>query len=339
MAVSLPPRAYESIADALRESIRSRRLEAGTVLLEGGIAEMFGSSRTPVRQALDLLLEEGKVSRFPGRGVIVGDGTAAPARRKLEREDLATPADMPAKIWAWQTVYHAVERELIRASVQGCFRINEVEMARHHGIGRTVGHDVLIRIQATGILAKDRQAHWITVPLDDRRVRDLYALRGMLEPMVLAAAAPHIPADILSDMRTRLRAAIRAYPRVDSGQLDRLERDLHVACPSHAHNPELLAALARTRCLIIASKHILHHAEALPPSDPFLRQHDRVLAALQRGDGEAAAQALSTHLAAAQEKVSRRLRQFRKTLPLAMPPYIGPTKPFTADPASPDLLF
>lgn len=319
-------RSYEVIAEALRQSIRSGQLSAGTVLLEGGIAELFGSSRTPVRQALDLLLDENAVSRFQGRGVVVGDGSAAPERRRLDPADIAQFPEAPAKVWAWQTVYHAVEHELVRASVFGCHRVNEVELARHYGIGRTVGHDVLVRIQATGILTKDRRAHWITVPLDDQRVRDLYALRELLEPAMLRLAATQIPAGLLLHMRSGLRDAMRVYPEASAEQLDRLEHDLHVVCPSFAGNPELLAALARTRCIIVSSKHILHHAGALPATDPFMREHDRVLAALQQGDGEAAAQALLVHLHNARMKVLRRLRQFRKTHMPPSSPYIGPSR-------------
>lgn len=318
-------RSYEVIAEALRQSIRTGRLSAGTVLLEGGIAELFGSSRTPVRQALDLLLDENAVSRFQGRGVVVGDGSAAPERRRLDPADIVQLPEAPAKVWAWQTVYHAVEHELVRASVFGCHRVNEVELARHYGIGRTVGHDVLVRIQATGILTKDRRAHLITVPLDDQRVRDLYALRELLEPAMLRLAATRIPAGVLLHMRNGLRDAMLIYPRAGAEQLDRLEHDLHVVCPSFAGNPELLAALTRTRCIIISSKHILHHAGALPAGDPFMREHDRVLAALQQGDGDAAAQALLVHLRDARTKVLRRLRQFRETQMPPSSPYIGPT--------------
>lgn len=324
---------YETIADALRDSIHDGRLATGTVLLEGSIAAMFGSSRTPVRQALELLLQQGAVSRFEGRGVVVGDGSAPPDRRTLDRTDLVQVSDMAGKIPAWQTVYHDVEHALIRASVLGCFRVNELELARHHGVGRTVGHDVLVRIQATGILAKDRQAHWITVPLDDQRVNDLYELREILEPVVLRIAAQHIPAAILGEMRARLHEAARDYPNVTAQQLDQLEHDLHVACPAFAGNPELLAALARTRCIIISSKHILHHGEALPDRDPFLREHDRVLTALQQGNGDAAADALLTHLRAARRKVLRRLRTFRQTHRAPPPPYVGPAKPYLAEPA------
>ncbi len=42
------------------------------MLLEGPLAEIFGASRSPVRQALRLLEREGLLHAFDGRGLLVG---------------------------------------------------------------------------------------------------------------------------------------------------------------------------------------------------------------------------------------------------------------------------
>src|SRR5215472_12603217 len=66
------PPAYQLIADALRQSIRHRRLRRGLLLQEGALASLFGSSRSPVKAALRQLISERLVSRSDGRGVLVG---------------------------------------------------------------------------------------------------------------------------------------------------------------------------------------------------------------------------------------------------------------------------
>ncbi len=71
---------YNAIGDRLRASIRRKALPAGTVLLAAPIARLFGSSRSPVKQALQSLEKEGHVLRFGGRGVMVGPA-GVPARR------------------------------------------------------------------------------------------------------------------------------------------------------------------------------------------------------------------------------------------------------------------
>lgn len=325
-----PVRAYEQIRATLRASVIDGRLAPGTVLLEGPLSQIFGSSRSPVKHALEQLRAEGLVSRFDGRGLVVGNGRA-PHRRVPLEPGLFTPA-LPTegvevqRVWGWQRVANDVERALVRGCVLGRFRVNEVELAHHYGIGRTVAHDVLVRMEASGIVGKTERAHWVTVSLDDRRVRHLYALRALLETAALEEAAFQIPPGEIAAMRARLAAAAASYPAVAPAALDRLEHDLHVACLRHAANLELLAALRRTRCIIISSKHLLGTSEALSADDPFLAEHDAVLAALAAGKPGVARGALERHLRSAQRKVLARLRQFRAGAQRAHLPFIIPIR-------------
>ena len=63
--------AAPQIADALREHILSLALPPGTVLPRAELAERFGVSQTPVRDALTKLGEEGLVDIFPQHATIV----------------------------------------------------------------------------------------------------------------------------------------------------------------------------------------------------------------------------------------------------------------------------
>jgi DNA-binding GntR family transcriptional regulator len=61
----------DQVLDRLREDILSGELDAGTVLGEGALAESFGVSRGPVREALSRLASEGLVTLVPRRGAEV----------------------------------------------------------------------------------------------------------------------------------------------------------------------------------------------------------------------------------------------------------------------------
>lgn len=71
-AVSLTPRAlYEEVAELLRQRIFDRSLEPGSWIDELKIAEEFGISRTPLREALKVLAAEGLVTMKVRRGAYV----------------------------------------------------------------------------------------------------------------------------------------------------------------------------------------------------------------------------------------------------------------------------
>ena len=71
-AVSLSPRAlYEEVAELLRQRIFSRELKPGSWIDELKIAEDYGISRTPLREALKVLAAEGLVTMKVRRGAYV----------------------------------------------------------------------------------------------------------------------------------------------------------------------------------------------------------------------------------------------------------------------------
>lgn len=71
-AVTLTPRAlYEQVAEQLRQRIFRRELEPGSWIDELKIAEEFGISRTPLREALKVLAAEGLVTMKVRRGAYV----------------------------------------------------------------------------------------------------------------------------------------------------------------------------------------------------------------------------------------------------------------------------
>ena len=71
-ALTLTPRAlYEQVAEQLRQRIFRRELEPGGWIDELKIAEEFGISRTPLREALKVLAAEGLVTMKVRRGAYV----------------------------------------------------------------------------------------------------------------------------------------------------------------------------------------------------------------------------------------------------------------------------
>lgn len=71
-ALSLSPRAlYEEVAESLRQRIFNRELTPGSWIDELKIAEAYGISRTPLREALKVLAAEGLVTMKVRRGAYV----------------------------------------------------------------------------------------------------------------------------------------------------------------------------------------------------------------------------------------------------------------------------
>ena len=69
---ALAPRPlYQEVAERLRQQIFDRELETGSWIDEMKLAQQFGISRTPLREALKVLAVEGLVTMKPRRGAYV----------------------------------------------------------------------------------------------------------------------------------------------------------------------------------------------------------------------------------------------------------------------------
>lgn len=303
---------YARVTEVLRKAIDSGSIRPGTVLLEGHVAELLHLTRTPVRQALRELEDEGLVSRFDGRGFLAGPAGVQPQRVALDVAMLGVASAEPVrKTLGWEAIYDAVERDVVHLSVFGHYRLNELELARHFGVGRIVARDVLLRLESLGLTEKDERLRWVVTPLDARRINHLYELRWLLEPAALRATMVDTAAADIAPMLQSLRKAMRAYPAIDRTRLDQLEHDLHVDLLSRCPNPELLKSLERTRCILTLSKHVLGESAPMPTHDPFMSEHLGVLTAVAEGDADKAQQLLREHLEASCGKVTARAATVR----------------------------
>lgn len=66
-----------AIAGKLRERILSHQMPPGSDINDGALAQEFGVSRTPVREAMKLLCHEGLLTAQPRRGMTVTQLTSA----------------------------------------------------------------------------------------------------------------------------------------------------------------------------------------------------------------------------------------------------------------------
>jgi DNA-binding GntR family transcriptional regulator len=317
---------YLRIRDTLLDAISAGRLPKGALLLEGPVAAVFASTRTPVRQALAMLEAAGLIRRFDGRGFLVGQGRSGPKRVTLTAAMLGLDEEAPGlrKAPAWEAIYESLERDMVHISAFGRYRINEVELARARGVGRQVARDALTRLEALGIVEKDERMRWTLVPLDESRMRDLHDIRIALEPLALAQAAAFIPPAERHAMTRRLEEALTVYPDLSVEAMDGLEQDLHITCLGYCPNRELLIALRRARFMLNVSKHVIGVSHRMPANEPFIAEHLAVFRALDVDDTARAAETLRHHIAVSLPKVIARVAELREAHRPDMPVYASP---------------
>lgn len=323
---------YEIVYEALAGHLRESRLPPGLVLLEGPVAEIFRTSRAPVKAALRMLSEEGLVERFNGRGFIVpgAEGTAAPLRIDLREAGLDPNTHIGEEELqsraAWERIYSAAEQEVGFALPFGRFNVNEARMAQYFGVSRTVVRDVLGRMQERGLVEKAPRSHWVAGPLTAAAIREFYEIRGILEPQALIEAAPALDGDMLIAMRDRITALEARYPKVSADELASLDVDLHTRCVQRIRNKRLVTMIRQAQLPLIANFAFMHEL-GIPEETPELGEHKLVFEHLIQGSPAAAAAALKAHLERSLDRALTRLKVLSVKPTPPLPPYLMATAP------------
>lgn len=301
---------YVEIARALAAAISVGSLAEGTILTEGRIAVLFGTSRTPVRTAFSQLLNDALIKRFEGRGFVVsGKEGRAPIRIRLTRAMIGLDPDRPAepKPVSAELIKRSFRDSLASALPFGMFRINEQAAADHYGVSRNIVRDLLSRFQDSGLVRKDLRSHWVIGPLTARDVAHFFKIRSKLEPLALLDSAPLTPPDEIERMRADIEATLPGEIAVDSATLNRLETDMHVRLLARSPNEYLLRMIRQTHMAFIVNSAFAQYVST-QPFETALREHAIVLEFLMRGSHNAAAACLEEHINLSAERTRQRLK-------------------------------
>ena len=176
-------------------------------------------------------------------------------------------------------------------------RLVESELADRLGVSRTPVREALQRLETQSMLTRDGRS-LIVASLDHNQLADLYAVRTELEGLAARLAARHATDEelrVLRGMVTDDRALVGGDPRVMSRANRRFHKQIHLA----SHNRFLIQQLD-----------LVHRSMALMATTSFaaegrdevaMVEHDRIVAALEARNPDAAYAALRMHISKAFE--------------------------------------
>ena len=147
------PNTTQRIVDSVTTAIVERRLMPGTKLAEQQIADLFGVSRTVVRQALNQLSRDRLVTLTPARGACVAQPSLEEARQVFEVRKLIESA-MVRQLCAVATEAQlAALRAHLRSEAEAVSRTDVTGRTRlladfHVLLARALGNEVLAQLLA-----------------------------------------------------------------------------------------------------------------------------------------------------------------------------------------------
>ncbi|CAM5785173.1 MAG: GntR family transcriptional regulator [Burkholderiales bacterium] len=276
---------------ALREIvgyIRRERLAVGTRLPEWTLAKLTGTSRSPIRVALDHLVTTGVVRYDKNRGYSV---LADAAQLASDVVDEVNAADDPLYL---QVADAHLQRRLAES-------VTEADLTRMLGASRADVRRVLVRAQAEGWAEREAGYGWRLLPMIDslEAYDDMYALRLAIEPAGLLSPKFKPNMQELAELRSQQQAILDG---VHQSATERFESNarFHEAIAAWSGNRLALQALRRLDQLRRLAEY--RQAREDLPRAALAREHLEILDAIEQGDSIAAASLMKRHLSGARMK-------------------------------------
>lgn len=201
--------ASAQLYDFIRDAIVSMEYEPGQMIPEKTLAEQFGVSRTPVREALIKLSHIGFVEVRPQRGTYVSllsmDKilSARFIREALELaviEEAATLAD-GTLIEACTAI---IEQQRVSAEQNDSLRFQKLDDAFHQTLANSIGHE------RVGLLIDSEKAHMDRVRNLSLHIRGQYRRVLDQHEAILQALKCHSPEQARKAMATHMQDVYKA---------------------------------------------------------------------------------------------------------------------------------
>lgn len=217
------------VYDALRSRIILNELQPGATLSEHEIAASLGVSRTPVREAIVLLVNEGLVRVYPKVGTFVSrvdPAQVAEAQFLREAVELASLAsmDMPPDSVMVGELQRNLDEQRSLAQQGGKTTFFALDEAFHQGLMRMSGHEASWRTvdAAKGHLDRARMVGIRNLPILDHLVTEHQSILDAVRAGDKDAACANLRAHLrtvfvdLEKMRQRSPELFDAAPGPDA---------------------------------------------------------------------------------------------------------------------------
>ncbi len=175
-------------------------------------------------------------------------------------------------------------------------RLVESELAERFGVSRTPIREALQRLETQSLLARDGRS-LIVASLDHNQLAELYVVRTELEGLAARLAAQHAAPEEVRVLREMVEDDAKLLGDPDA--LSRANRRFHKQIHLASHNRFLVQQLDlvhRSMALLATTS-----LAAEGRGETAMAEHREIVDAIERGDGDAAYDALKRHISQAFE--------------------------------------
>lgn len=282
----MPTRPLASrIARDIVDAIAAGEIVEGEHLSAQRLADRFGVSRSPVREALQALADQGYLDRHANRGFFARAGVDVANRPRAE---LAGPFEAPND-------YQRIAEDWLADRLPS--EVTEQMLRTRYDLTRAQLNDILLRASREGWAERKNGYGWRLLPVakTPEAFQQIYRFRGVIEPAAMLEPTFQIDRGALSELRRmQERMLEKDIERLPEGRLLDNGAAFHEVLIKFSGNPFFHQALVRVNRM----RRLMEHRSRVNRRSIFdqCTEHLEMVGLLERGEVIEASYYMRRHL-------------------------------------------
>ena len=199
-----------------------------------------------------------------------------------------------------ERIHHSIREAILENSLRSGSLVSERDLAREFRVSKTPVREALIRLAQEGFVEISPRKGIFISPISVKELKDVFGIRSALEGLAAEEAVGRIRRETLVKLRKDFYAAAKAK---DEERLFRLGVQLHDLIMEACDNKRLTSIVGTMRAQIARYSKL---ASWLPEqAEVSLRDHLRIIRALERRVGTGARRAIEEHIHGVKENLIR----------------------------------
>ena len=190
-----------------------------------------------------------------------------------------------------EQVRRVVLRRILQGELSGGANMNEAQLADDLGVSRTPVREALMQLEQEAFLVSDPGRGFFVAPMTAQEVRDLFPLIGVLESTALRWAGPP-PASALKELDA-INDALAGIDEDPEAALN-LNGQWHRLLVRHSNNQRLRDMIEQVRRQAYRYEYN-YFMQGSVRTGTSVDLHEAITGPLNRGDVEAACDAIAEH--------------------------------------------
>lgn len=211
-----------------------------------------------------------------------------------------------------ERVYRHIRDRMLVGAIAPGQRVSETQLAKEVGVSRTPVREALVRLEALGLIEQHTGLGTIVCEPDRQEIEECFELREILECGAVALAAQRVTEVELTHIETGFAAFVVTIEKIRASGPDLrralneaniMDMSFHLDVMAAAHNNRLVRMVSDLQLLtrILRRRPDTPGDSASQRSNIVVKQHRRIIDALQNHAPAEAVEAMRVHLEWAKE--------------------------------------